>query len=218
MWSALLTLTYPFRLFCITKDESEANVTTPTPINTRQAAAARRPDTRTALAQPVVPQEQAQEALPAAPRPTTLDEAHAGLCKPFAQSLIELKPGATTHDKKRALATPYVDLRAYQTRLDRIVGPAGWSVEYRAHGDRAVICRLTILGVVREDVGECSPADENAATSAVAQAFKRTCAAFGLGRYLYSLPAIWGDYDPDRKCLKNIPAIVAEMYQGIVTE
>ncbi len=68
------------------------------------------------------------------------------------------------------------------------------NVEYLPIGERAIRCRLTILGVVREDVGECAQAsDENAWTSATMQAFKRACSAFGLGRYLYNLPKPWVD-------------------------
>jgi len=41
--------------------------------------------------------------------------------------------------------------------------------------------------------------EENAATSAEAQAFKRACSAFGLGRYIYSVPQVWAEYDPQRR-------------------
>jgi hypothetical protein len=76
------------------------------------------------------------------------------------------------------MALAYADTRVYQTRLDRLAGPEGWSVEYQPIGERAVLCRLTILGVVREDVGEyASAGDENAWTSATMQAFKRAWAA-----------------------------------------
>jgi hypothetical protein len=151
------------------------------------------------------------EAPPAA-APLTLNAIHAKLCKPFAAALVELKPGATTQDKSRALCMPFVDSRAYQTRLDRVVGPEGWSVEYRPLSDRAVLCRLTILGVTREDVGECNQADENAATSAVAQSFKRACSAFGLGRYLYNLKQVWAAYDAQKKQIVDVAGVVAQMY------
>jgi hypothetical protein len=151
----------------------------------------------------------------AAPAPLTLTAVHSKLCKPFAASLVELKPGAVTQDRKRALSMPFVDSRAYQTRLDRVVGPEGWSVEYRSLSDRAVLCRLTILGVTREDVGECNVSDENAATSAVAQSFKRACAAFGLGRYLYSLPQVWADYDERKKQIIDPAGVVAQMYASL---
>ena len=37
----------------------------------------------------------------------------------------------------------------------------------------------------------------NADTSAEAQAFKRACACFGLGRYLYYMDGVW--VDPDQR-------------------
>lgn len=147
--------------------------------------------------------------------PLTLNAVHSKLCKPFARALVELKPGATTQDKSRALCMPFVDSRAYQTRLDRVVGPEGWSVEYRPLSDRAVLCRLTILGVTREDVGECNVSDENAATSAVAQSFKRACSAFGLGRYLYSLPQVWAAYDAQKRQIVDVAGVVAQMYASL---
>src|SRR5262249_22928123 len=45
-------------------------------------------------------------------------------------------------------------------------------------------------------MGEEWAHDENAATRAEAQAFKRACACFGLGRYLYDLGRVWMDLDP----------------------
>lgn len=153
---------------------------------------------------------------PATPaRPLTLNAIHSKLCKPFAAALVELKPGATTKDQSRALCMPFVDSRAYQTRLDRVVGPEGWSVEYRPLSDRAVLCRLTVLGVTREDVGECNTSDENASTSAVAQSFKRACSAFGLGRYLYNLPQVWAAYDAQKRQVVDAAGVVAQMYASL---
>jgi hypothetical protein len=39
----------------------------------------------------------------------------------------------------------------------------------------------------------------NGGNVAEAQAFKRAAAMFGLGRYLYTLPSVWTDFDPQRK-------------------
>jgi hypothetical protein len=38
-----------------------------------------------------------------------------------------------------------------------------------------------------------------AGTVAEAQSFKRACAMFGLGRYLYELPSVWTEFDSQRK-------------------
>ncbi len=145
---------------------------------------------------------------------STLADIYEQLSRPFAAELIELKPGATTKDKTKALALAYVDARAYQDRLDSVVGPDNWSVEYRPlPGGAGLICRLTLLGVTREDVGEAEQSDPNHATSSAMQAFKRACAAFGLGRYLYRLPQVWAEYDEQRRSFKDAPATVRQLYR-----
>jgi len=118
------------------------------------------------------------------------------LREPFPVEEHAFKPAALTRDKTRGLGLAYVDPRRYADRLDQ-VDPA-WRDEYKviATNDRVmVLCRLTVGGLTRQNGGECTLSDENAFTSAVAQAFKRACAKFGLGRYLYSMPRIWAAYD-----------------------
>lgn len=126
------------------------------------------------------------------PERKTLADIRAALCAPFPIHQVEVKPTATTANKDKGLAAAYVDARHYQQRLDNVAGPDNWSVEYRPVSDRATVCRVAIFGVVREDIGETDAGDPNQATSAAMQAFKRACAAFGLGRYLYTdLPKLW---------------------------
>jgi hypothetical protein len=48
-------------------------------------------------------------------------------------------------------------------------------------------------------LGEEWADNENAATAAEAQAFKRACACFGLGRYLYDLAGSWVDLDEKKQ-------------------
>jgi hypothetical protein len=48
--------------------------------------------------------------------------------------------------------------------------------------------------------------DHNSCTAAEAQAFKRSCACFGLGRYLYYFTGTWVDLD-DRKRPKAVPQL-----------
>ena len=142
--------------------------------------------------------------------PKTFDAVLAELALPFDPEAVEFKAGATTQDKARALALAYVDARTYQGRLDTVA--PDWRNEYIREyaGDRVIVtCALTVAGVTRQAIGECLQAsarhdgstviEDNAATTAEAQAFKRSCAAFGLGRYLYSVPQIWADYDSGRR-------------------
>jgi hypothetical protein len=144
-----------------------------------------------------------------------LAAAYSALCAPFPPEVVELKPGAVSEEKKRALALAYVDARYYQSRLDSVVGPSNWQVAYRPWGERGVICSLTVFGVTREDVGEAETGDPNQATSAAMQSFKRACAAFGLGRYLYTdLPQMWVDAEQRGRTwvIANAPGTVREMY------
>lgn len=142
----------------------------------------------------------------------TLAEAAPFLALPFPPEIVRLKPGTLHPSVRQARGLAYVDARAYQDRLDAVVGVAGWSTTYRALGDRAIICRLTVAGVIREEVGEAPADSENPATEAVAQAFKRACAAFGLGRYLYQLPRLWFDYDPELRVIRNEAEAVRQLY------
>ncbi len=128
------------------------------------------------------------------------------LAEPFPSEYIEWKPQSLSKDGKRAIAATYVDARRYQERLDRVC--PGWSsrIELLADGQVAKVA-LTIQGVTREDVGEAEASEANTVTTAVAQAFKRACAAFGLGRYLYFLPLTWCDYDLDKRRILNPPQL-----------
>lgn len=155
----------------------------------------------------------------------TLAAIYHGLLSPFHMRDIELKPGQVSGG--RALAFPFVDYHLYQARLDDLAGPDGWRVEFRPFDAGIVACRLEVLGVVREDVGEAeeeggSPQGQaqgkrrgaNPMFGGVAQAFRRASAAFGLGRYLYFVRSVWGEYDPKKRGFADPVAVVAEIFEG----
>lgn len=130
---------------------------------------------------------------------TLTSEQLTALARPFPADAIDWKPGATTSAKDKALALAYVDLRRYFDRLDEIA-PGDWSDDYDVLADGTIVkCRLNVAGVTRCDVGQKDEADQNTTTAAAAQAFKRACAKFGLGRHLYDMPQIWAEYDGQRK-------------------
>jgi hypothetical protein len=63
-----------------------------------------------------------------------------------------------------------------------------------------VTCELTIFGLgAHSATGEEWTDNDNAGTSAEAQAFKRACACFGLGRYLYDFDGVWVDLDERKR-------------------
>ena len=128
-----------------------------------------------------------------------------------ATSTYESKLGP----QKRGQFVAYADQRAYTDRLNEVFGEWGWTRSYdvqvvqnferRAPGDKkqtavaakvVVVSKVTIHGLgSHTGVGEEWADDQNAATRAEAQAFKRACACFGLGRYLYDLDTVWVDLD-----------------------
>lgn len=150
---------------------------------------------------------------------TKLDELLQTLKQPFHPSDVYWKPGCVSKDGAKALALPYATLRAYQNRLD-VVCSANWSVTYMPWDER-IICNLTIGGITRSSTGEPDSQAEKseiAGTAAEAQAFKRACSAFGLGRYLYHLPTVWVEYDAQThqftdQAKAKLHSIVALHYQ-----
>ena len=127
------------------------------------------------------------------------------LSKPFPVSVIKWRAGATTKDKSKAQALAYADARVYEDRLNEVIG-ADWSVTFRPWGDK-IICDLTILGVTRSSTGESGGDRFSQGTSAEAQAFKRACSKFTLGRYLYDLPVYWVAFDSQKKQLLATPQL-----------
>jgi hypothetical protein len=154
---------------------------------------------------------------------TQIKEFVALLEVPFDPGVIEWRVTNTSkgNGPSRGQVIPYADQRAYTDRLNALFSPAGWTRKYTVHTSanfqRAkdqkttakvfVTCDLTIFGLGSHSAtGEEWTDDENAGTSAEAQAFKRSCACFGLGRYLYYFTGIWVDLD-DRKRPKMIPKL-----------
>jgi hypothetical protein len=128
--------------------------------------------------------------------------------RPFHPAQIRWRVMRTSYDGRRGVILPYADPRAYSDRLNQLLTPAGWKGEYAIthvsslvrveHGKPTVTskalvaCLVTIhrLGA-NSGTGEEWADRENAVTSADAQAFKRACSKFGLGRYLYDFKEEW---------------------------
>jgi hypothetical protein len=140
------------------------------------------------------------------------NHAFAELAKPFDLNELNWRVSAVSRDRKRALVQPHLDARAIMDRLDTVVGPGGWQDSYDVDNERAQAkCRLTILGIAKEDVGEAAPAQGSAGQasikSAVADALKRAAVKFGIGRYLTRVEATWVDYDDESRRPLELPAL-----------
>ncbi|MGE5112911.1 MAG: Rad52/Rad22 family DNA repair protein [Acidobacteriaceae bacterium] len=142
---------------------------------------------------------------------------------PFTPAHVHWRVMNTSHDKKRGQIVPYADPRAYTDRLNALFTPQGWTRNYRIEtmnnitrikkgeaivsGKVLVTCTLTI-----NDLGEHSGTgeewadDDNGMTAADAQAFKRACSCFGLGRYFYYFRPPWVDLDEHRQP-KRLPSL-----------
>jgi hypothetical protein len=140
------------------------------------------------------------------------------LAAPFAPSEVKFRPGATSGN--RALALPYVDVRAIQDRLDEVLGLDGWQDEYEPLQDGSVMCRLRCrIGgdwLVKSDVGSPSeqPDGGDRLKAAFSDALKRAAVKFGIGRYLYRLPSQWVDFDPAKKRFLRTPQLPQESPQA----
>lgn len=156
--------------------------------------------------------------------PKQIQEFVAELEVPFDPDVIDWRVTNTTkiNGSPRGQVIPYADQRAYTDRLNRLFSPAGWTRRYTIHTSANfqrgedektvakvfVTCELTIFGLGSHSAtGEEWADDANAVTSAEAQAFKRACACFGLGRYLYYFSGTWVDLD-NRKRLTTKPELV----------
>jgi hypothetical protein len=144
-------------------------------------------------------------------RRRTTDEIKTLLELPFRSAEINwrvLRDCEKTEGEARIVL--YANRAAYVRRLDILFGPGGWKQSFsmttvgniqrlkrvnKAYvmvntGKILVTSTITIEGFGRRSsTGEGWADDENGTTRAQAQAFRRACAEFGLGRYLRELKA-----------------------------
>jgi hypothetical protein len=141
---------------------------------------------------------------------------------PFPPDQVRWRVMNTSNDKKRGQIVPYADPRAYTDRLNALFSPHGWTRDYQVEtmnnitrvskgeaiitGKVLVTCTVTITGLgSHSGTGEEWADDPNGMTAADAQAFKRACAVFGLGRYFYDFVAPWVDLDQNRQPRRTPP-------------
>lgn len=135
------------------------------------------------------------------------------LADPFPPTDVEWKPGATTRDKSKGLAMAYLTSRAVQQRFDDVCGPADWRNEFREGPGGGVLCGISVR-VEREDgtaewVTKWDGSDNSqveAVKGGLSGSMKRAAVQWGVGRYLYDLPATWVRLD-DRGRFAETPQI-----------
>jgi hypothetical protein len=157
-----------------------------------------------------------------------MKELVAALEDPFDPTEIKWRVTNTTQvgsrngPRFRGQMLAYADPRAYTDRLNELFTPSGWTRDYtvqlvqnferkeRGSAERTitakivVTCKVTIHGFgAHTGLGEEWADNDNAGTAAEAQAFKRACSCFGLGRYLYDLEGQWVDLDEKKRPLET---------------
>jgi hypothetical protein len=127
---------------------------------------------------------------------------------PFHPVQIKWRVMRASNDGRSGLVLPFADPRAYADRLNELFTPAGWTRAYtistvpsltRMEKGRAIVTSKVLVATAvtinrigsHTGTGEEWADRENAVTAADAQAFKRACSCFGLGRYLYSFGEAW---------------------------
>jgi len=114
------------------------------------------------------------------------------LKEPFETSDIHWRAQTVTQDGTKAMALAYIDARNVMERLDEVCGPENWQDEYTSANGRTV-CRLGIkineVWIWKSD-GAGDTAVE-AEKGGISDAFKRAAVKWGIGRYLYAMPAPW---------------------------
>lgn len=141
------------------------------------------------------------------------------LAAPFGPDEVKAKPAVVSGN--RALALFYIDARLVMDRLDDVLGIGNWQAKYRA-AEEGVVCSLSIkIGgewIVHEDFGGFSeqPDEGDKHKAAFSDALKRAAVHLGIGRYLYRLPQLWADYDPQKRQFKTRPTLPAQAVANAV--
>jgi Rad52/22 family double-strand break repair protein len=107
----------------------------------------------------------------------------------------------------------YIDARDVFNRLDAVLGLSNWQSQVKwVNPDQSAVVSLSVRidggWLVREDVGYSNNPGEGVESeplkAAVSDAVKRAAVHFGVGRFLYDLPAQWVETDPDGKPLRAL--------------
>lgn len=119
----------------------------------------------------------------------------AQLAEPFQDDEIEWRVARAGIKQGRpwAQVLAYIDARAARARLNSVLGPTNWSIEYSDGPRGGVIAKLS-LRVDGEWISKADGADiteREPVKGGLSSAFKRVCAVWGVGEHLYEVRDKW---------------------------
>jgi hypothetical protein len=111
----------------------------------------------------------------------------------FPMDAVRWRANAITKDGTKAQALAYIDARDVMNRLDEVCSPFGWHSEHFGCGGARMGCKIGIESKDRivwksDGAGDSHVEAEKGSFSG---AFKRAGVAWGIGRYLYDMDAVW---------------------------
>lgn len=127
------------------------------------------------------------------------------LSAPFDPDRVSWRVGPTNKDKTKGMALAYIDARDVMQRLDEACGPGGWQNDY-PHANGKTVCRIGIK-IGDEWIWKADGAGDSemeAEKGALSDSFKRAAVRWGIGRYLYDVPAPWIQIEPMGKSFKIV--------------
>lgn len=115
------------------------------------------------------------------------------LAAEFPREAISWRAQSVTRDGKKAMALAYIDARDVMRRLDEVCGPENWKDSYVETAKGRVLATIEIWTgdrwVSKSD--GAGDTDVEGDKGGISDAFKRAAVKWGIGRYLYDMPAPW---------------------------
>lgn len=125
------------------------------------------------------------------------DRLQAALQAPFGVDEVDFRKQGKVSSNGNQAWVAYVDARAVAARLDEVFGFDGWQVSYAPgpqSSQTADICCTLVVRVDGEWISKSDgapPSDIEPVKGGYSDAFRRAGAAYGVGRYLYSVPRLY---------------------------
>jgi hypothetical protein len=128
-------------------------------------------------------------------------EAAAHLRRPFTAGATRWKiQQQSGNPPTRGMVVSFIDARLVVERFNLVV-PHLWWDEYERLDGKRLLCRLTVDGITRQDVGQ---GPEASSKDAFSDALKRAAVKFGIGVSLYALRQTWLDVGEGKNKLERV--------------